>query len=236
MKFSTPLYSGILQQRYKRFLADVRLDDGRLITAHSANTGSMRGCAEPGSRVWLLDSGNPKRKHPFSWELVEALPNVLVGINTTLANRLVAEAIQNGTLKELHGYQQLRTEVRYGQQNSRIDLLLSDHLKHSDCYVEVKNVTLVEDGIANFPDAVSVRASKHLQELLAMVRQGYRGVLCFCVQRRDAREVRPADSIDPTYGRLLREVQAQGVEVIAYQARVTTDEIILTHALPVTLD
>ncbi len=218
-------------RRYKRFLADVELDDGRCLTAHTPNTGSMRGCAEPGSRVWLRDTGSSTRKYPFSWELVEACPGVLVGINTLLSNGLVREAIEEGVVRELAGYPEIRAEVRYGQENSRIDLLLEG--KDTPCYVEVKNVTLVEEGVAMFPDAVSARGTKHLRELTAVVRNGGRGVIFYCVQRGDAREVRPADAIDPAYGEQLRASLDAGVEALAYVARVTTEGVELRYSLPI---
>jgi sugar fermentation stimulation protein A len=232
MRFETPLVAGVLLRRYQRFLADVQLDDGRLLTAHTPNTGSMQGCCRPGSRVWLRDSGSSTRKYPYTWELVEAEPDVWVGINTGLANALVREAIENGTVAALQGYSQIRQEVRYGEENSRIDLLL-ERADGGRCYVEVKNATLVENGTALFPDAVSSRGAKHLRELAAMVRQGHRAVIFFCVQRRDAQRVAPADAIDPVYGRTLREVLAQGVEVLAYRAQVAPEGITLAVPLPV---
>ena len=192
----------------------------------------MQGCADPGSRVWLLDTGNPKRKYPYSWEMVETTGGVLVGINTGLSNSLVREAIEEGVIEELQGYAQVRREVRYGT-NSRIDLLLKEHTTKPACYVEVKNVTMVEEGVAFFPDAISARGTKHLEELIGVVQQGERGVLCFCVQREDAIEVRPADSIDPVYGKTLREAVKQGVEVMAYQGKVKLEEIKLRKRLPV---
>lgn len=231
MRFSRPLIAGTLLRRYQRFLADVRLDDGREITAHTPNTGSMLGCCRPGSRVWLRDTGNFTRKYPLSWELVEAEPNVLVGIDTGRANALVREAVETGVVKELQGYAGIRQEVRYGEENSRIDLLLEQGERR--CYVEVKNVTLVEGRAALFPDAVTQRGAKHLRELAAMVRQGQRAAIFFCVQRGDARELRPADRIDPQYGRTLREVLAAGVEALAYRADVSLDNIVLRTRLPV---
>ena len=150
MNFEAPLISGTLIKRYKRFLADIKLDDDSVITAHTPNTGSMKGCCTPGSRVWLSRSDNPKRKYPFSWEIVEAKPDVLVGINTGLPNKLVKEAIENGTISELQGYSTVRPEVRYGNENSRIDLLLQGK-SIKPCYVEIKNVTLVENGMGPFP-------------------------------------------------------------------------------------
>jgi sugar fermentation stimulation protein A len=232
MKFESPLIEGTLIQRYKRFLADVELADGSTLTAHTPNTGSMLGCCEPGSRVWLSDSGNPKRKYRHGWELVEAEPEVLVGINTGLANRLVNEAIDGGVIGELQGYASLRREVRYGDENSRIDMLLESG-PAPDCYVEVKNVTLASGGVARFPDAVSQRGSRHLRELERVVRQGGRGVIVFCIQRGDAETFRPADDIDAEYGRTLRQVLDAGVEALAYRARVTPEAVELDTALPV---
>ncbi len=233
MQFTESLIEGRLIQRYKRFLADVRLADGSVLTAHTPNTGSMRGCAEPGSRVWLRDSGDPERKYRYSWELVETGDGVTVGINTGLSNRLVEEAIVDGTIAELQGYGEIRREVKYGELRSRIDLLLRGHATAADCYVEVKNVTLVERGVAYFPDAVSERGRKHLQELAAMVASGARGVMVYCVQRRDATAVSPADTIDPAYGEEMRRVRALGVECLAYQAVVSPREIRLWQGLPV---
>jgi len=232
MKFNTPLIEGTLVKRYKRFLADVELYDGTTITAHTPNTGSMKGCCTPGSRVWLRDSGNPKRKYPLSWELIETKPGVIVGINTLLPNKLVNEAIKQGVINELQGYSKIRPEVRYGNENSRIDLLLEDGSKPK-CFVEIKNVTLVEDAVGLFPDAISERGTKHLRELTTVVKQGNRGIIFYCLQRNDAWEIRPADMIDPVYGKTLREAISQGVEALAYRAHVTTEEIYLCEPLPV---
>ncbi len=234
MNFSQPLVSGRLIKRYKRFLADVELDSGESITAACPNTGSMFGCNVPGSRVWLSSSDSITRKYRHTWELVEAKPGVIVGINTGLPNRLTVEAIEAKVIKELSGYRDIKTEVRYGHENSRIDILLDGHAKKPPCYVEVKNVTAaVENGIALFPDAVSERGSKHLRELMAMVAEGFRAVLVFCVQRADVHEVRPADAIDPVYGKTLRQALANGVEVFAYRARISPDEIMLEQKIPV---
>lgn len=237
MEFATPLIPGTLIKRYKRFLADVTLDDGSVITAHTPNTGSMRGCCEPGSRVWLRDTQNPDRKYPLSWELVEVASaesvGTLVGINTHLSNQLVEEAIENKVITELAGYATRRREVKYGAEKSRIDLLLEDTHK-PDCYVEVKNVTLVEKGIAYFPDAVSTRGTKHLRELMAMHEAGYRAVLVFCLQRNDAKRIRPADDIDPEYGNTLRLAHKAGVEILAYSAEPSPLGIQLTY--PVALE
>ena len=233
MEFESPLIRGTLIKRYKRFLADVTLENGDQITAHTPNTGSMKGCSEPGSTVWLRDTKNPDRKYPLSWEMVEAKLGVLVGINTHLSNSLVAEAIENGTITELQNYDLIRREVKYGEENSRIDLLL-EAAKKPDCYVEVKNVTLVEGDIAYFPDAVTKRGSKHLRELQAMVKQGKRAVIFYCIQREDVKEIRPADDIDPEYGRLLREAISSGVEALAYTAKISPQGIELITNVPVT--
>jgi sugar fermentation stimulation protein A len=231
MLLPQPQFHGTLIRRYKRFLADVELDDGSLVTAHTPNTGSMQGCALPGSRVMLSLSGNPARKYAHSWELVHA-DGVWVGINTLLPNRLVWEGIENGTIAELAGYQSIRAEVPYGE-GSRIDLLLSG--ERGICYVEVKNVTLVQGGRALFPDAVSARGQKHLRELMQMVRAGHRAVNFFVVQREDGESVSPADAIDPAYGAQLREASLAGVELLAYRAVVTHTEVRLERRLEVLL-
>ena len=224
-----PLVEGRLVRRYKRFLADVELGDGVVVTAHCPNSGSMKGCATPGSRVYLSRSGNKGRKLAFTWELVEA-DGYWAGINTALPNRLTQEAIENGTAAELQGYGSIRREVPYGE-HSRIDLLLEGG--QGRCFVEVKNVTLVEQGQALFPDAVTTRGQKHLRELMRVVREGDRGVIFFTVQRGDGAGVSPADAIDPEYGRLLRLALDNGVEALAYRALVTHREIRLTERLPV---
>jgi sugar fermentation stimulation protein A len=224
-----PLFPGTLVKRYKRFLADIVLEDGTTVTVHCPNSGSMKGCATPGSRVYISRSSNPGRTYPFTWELVEA-DGFWAGINTSLPNRLVHESIENGTVIELQGYDTIRPEVPYGE-HSRIDLLLESPGRR--CFVEVKNVTLVEDGRALFPDAVTTRGQKHLNELMRVVREGDRGVIFYTVQRGDGRSVSPADAIDPEYGRLLRLAIKSGVEALAYRALVTPQGIELTERLPI---
>ncbi len=232
MEFSQPLIPALLHRRYKRFLADVRLEDGTDLTVHVPNTGSLLGCTQPGLRIGLSDSGNPARKYRYTWEQVQ-VGKALVGINTHLANQLVGEAIDQGLLGTLSGYAKRRAEVRYGEENSRIDWLLS-HPGRPDCYVEVKNVTAaVDQGIAVFPDAVSTRGTRHLRELMREVAHGQRAVLVFCVQRDDATEVRPADNIDPEYGQTLREAIKAGVEVVACRATLSDRKILLTHLIPI---
>lgn len=233
MEFPAPLVPGRLIQRYKRFLADVALDEGGTITAHCPNTGSMLGCADPGSRVWLAHAPSPTRKYAYTWELTELADGTRVGINTHRSNALVQEAIDHGRIATLMGYDTIRPEAKYGQESSRIDFLLQGSGK-PDCYLEVKNVTAaVTDGIALFPDTVSERGTKHLREMMAMVALGHRAVLVYCVQRGDAREVRPADRFDPVYGRTLREAIAAGVEAIAWRAVVTPQGVELRTEIPV---
>ncbi|MCE1225225.1 MAG: DNA/RNA nuclease SfsA [Geobacteraceae bacterium] len=227
-----PLIPGRLIKRYKRFLADIELEDGSVVTAHCPNSGSMLGCNLPGSPVLLSLSPNPNRKLAYTWELLQ-VDGFWVGLNTMLPNRLAEEAIQDGTIVELQGYPNLRREVAYGSERSRIDILLEGDARR--CYVEVKNVTLVEDGLALFPDAVTTRGQKHLRELMEMVRSGDRGVLLFTVQRGDGNAVAPADRIDPEYGKLLREAVANGVEALAYRAEVQPEQIRLTERLAVLL-
>ncbi|HEY3644633.1 MAG TPA: DNA/RNA nuclease SfsA, partial [Gammaproteobacteria bacterium] len=208
---------------------------GQTMTIHCPNTGGMLGCADPGMRVWMSLAANPERKYAWTWELVEALPGVLVGIHTGRTNSLVREAILADVVPEAAGYHGLKGEVMAGE-GFRVDFLLSGHADRPDCYLEVKNVTAaVQDGIALFPDAVSERASRHLRELITKVRGGERGMLCFCVQRDDVRELRPADAIDPVYGRTLREAMAAGVEVVAYAARMSPQEAMLYRPVPVRL-
>ncbi len=233
MNLPHSLVGGRLIKRYKRFLADVELTNGTVVTAHCPNTGAMLGCDEPGSQVWMSRSDNPKRKYPLTWELVEVDKSVLVGINTTRSNVLVREAIENGTIAELSGYDEIRSEVRFGREGSRADLVLRRE-GGPPCFVEVKNVTAaVSNGVALFPDAVTARGTKHLRELAGAVAHGGRAVLCFSVQRGDAHEVRPADDIDPLYGQTLREALAAGVEALAYRAEVTPSSIWLRERIPV---
>jgi len=177
MKFPDPLIRGKLVKRYKRFMADVVLDTGETVTAHCANTGAMTGVKEPGSDVWLSPAKNPERKLRYTWELINVGAN-LVGINTSLPNKIVSEAIDGNFIAELSGYEHLRREVKYGK-NSRIDILLTSE-DRSDCYVEVKNVHLMrKNGVAEFPDGVSTRAAKHQGELAEMVRNGFRAVTIY---------------------------------------------------------
>jgi sugar fermentation stimulation protein A len=231
VRYATPLLEGRLIRRYKRFLADIQLPGG-VVTAACPNTGSLMGCCEPGSRVWLSESDSATRKYRHTWELVE-VGKVMVGINTGLPNALVGEAIGDGTIGELSGYATMRREVAFGEERSRVDWLL-EAPDRAPCYVEVKNVTAAASkGVALFPDCVSERGTKHLRELMRLKARGLRPVQLYCVQRGDVREVRPADGIDHEYGRTLREAIAAGVEVLAYRARVTPQEIRLAERIPV---
>lgn len=231
MKLDPPLQQGILRLRYKRFFADVELPNGDIITVHCPNTGSMKHCVVPGTACWFSLSDNPKRKLAGTLEITTTTLGHLAGVNTARPNQLAREAIAAGLIPELAGYPDVKTEVRYGNEKSRIDLLLSGNDK-ADCYVEVKNVTLeAGDGLITFPDAVTARGTKHLRELIAMVDEGHRAVLLFCVQHSGAQRVSPADEIDPLYGKTLREAIAAGVEVLAYGCRLSAQEIVLERRL-----
>jgi len=225
-----------LIKRYKRFLADVRLDNNEVITVYCPNTGSMKNCVEENAEIWLSDSDNPKRRYQYTWEYLKTSRGHHIGVNAGKANQLVQSAIRDDLVEPLAGYDTIRPEVKYGDENSRIDLLLQDS-KKQDCYVEVKSVTLLEDppssGIGYFPDAVSERGAKHLRELIKMSQSDARSVLFFCVQHTGIQEVRPADHIDREYGKLLREALDSGVEVLAYKVRKSNKGFRLWRDLPV---
>ncbi|MEA3230840.1 MAG: DNA/RNA nuclease SfsA [Thermodesulfobacteriota bacterium] len=227
-----PLIRGTLIKRYKRFLADVEVSGGKVVTAHCPNTGSMNACSQPGRPVYISRADNPKRKLKYTWELIE-MPDSLVGVNTLIPNRLVAHAIQSGQVEALSGYEHLAREVKVGD-HSRIDICLSAH-QGERCYVEVKNCTLVENSQACFPDAVTTRGLKHLNELRNMVNAGHRGVMFYLVQRMDARIFAPADHIDPDYGRGLRTAIENGVEILAYDVTIDLAQIRLNGKIPILL-
>jgi sugar fermentation stimulation protein A len=235
MRLPGPLIRGTLIQRYKRFLADVRLDDGRLVTATCPNTGSMLGLITPGSIVWLSESDSPTRKYRHTWELVEAdlgKGSTLVGINTGHPNKLLAEAIGARRVKALAGYPGLRREVKYGQ-NSRIDILLECADKGL-CYVEIKNVHLSRrHGLAEFPDSVTERGVKHLREMSDMVRAGHRAVMVFMIQRGDAKRLAFARDIDAGYGAAFDLAAAAGVEAIALRCKMSPEEIVVDKPVPI---
>ena len=230
MNFPAPLIEGRLIKRYKRFLADVELPDGRQVTAHCANPGSMMGLKEPGLRVWLSESTNPKRKLKYSWELLE-VDGGLVGINTNHPNGIVFDSIKMNKINELKGYSEAKREVKYGK-NSRIDILLEEG--PSSCYVEVKNVHLKRGGkLAEFPDSVTARGAKHLQELGDMVEAGHRAVMFYLVQRTDCSAFALADDIDPTYAAAFKTARDRGVEMLCYGCDITLDRITVSKPIPI---
>lgn len=241
MNYSNGLKPGFLIKRYKRFLADVSLLDGSVLTMHCPNTGSMKNCINPGGRIWYSTSDSATRKYPNTWEFLESQGGGLIGINTSISNTLVKEAIENNVIASLRGYDSLKSEVKYGEQNSRIDFLLerTDAAGTiSACYVEVKNVSLcVDGGLGLFPDAVTKRGQKHLEELISVVKAGHRAVLLFCVQHSEIQRVSPADDIDPEYGRLLRLARSAGVELLAYRAEIepAAARVTLKDELPVVI-
>lgn len=235
MEFYPPLQSATLIKRYKRFLADVVTPEGQVLTLHCPNTGAMTGCATPGDRVWYSTSDNPRRKYPHTWELTETREQALICVNTLRANQLVKERlISPHPPTGFEGYSQCRSEVKYGTEGSRIDFLLQAEDK-TNCYIEVKSVTLCEQAKGFFPDAVSLRGQKHLRELINVVQQGERAGLLFAVLHSAITEVSPANHIDPAYGKLLAEAQHCGVEIIALKAELFTTGITLTTPLPVYL-
>ena len=233
MKFPDPLLRGRLVRRYKRFLSDVELDGGELVTAHCANPGSMIGLTEPGAEVWLSPARNPARKLRYSWEMIR-IGEGLVGINTSHPNGIVADAIAAGRVAELAGYGGLRREVKYGK-NSRIDMLLEADGR-PPCYVEVKNVHLKRDAGAEFPDSVTARGAKHLVELSDMVAAGARAVMFYLVQREDCDDFAIAGDIDPHYATTLDKALAAGVEAICYCCKLTTEAIELDRPLALELN
>ena len=225
------LLKGTLVKRYKRFLADVRLRNGHGVTVHCPNSGSMLSCAEPGRAVYLSRHNSPTRRHKYTWQMIK-MPDSLVGINTMVPNWLTKASIEAGKIPALSGYETIRTEVKYGK-NSRIDLLLEKDDKR--CFIEVKNCTLVQDRVACFPDAVTTRGLKHLVELQAEVSQGHRAVMFYLVQRMDAGLFRPADHIDPAYGKELRKAVKNGVEILVYDVSINLEGIRLNRQLPYAL-
>jgi sugar fermentation stimulation protein A len=232
MRFKGPLVSGKLVKRYKRFLTDILLDTGEAITAACPNTGSMLGLTEPGNMVWISRSESLTRKYPHTWELV-GIPNIgLVGINTAHPNHIVAEAISQKKIVTLNGYASLRSEVKYGQ-NSRIDILLED-ANRPPCYVEVKNVHFFrEPGLAEFPDCVTARGTKHLVELSNMVKNGARAVMVYLIQCDKPWRFALADDKDSVYFNEFRKARLLGVEALALTCHVSTDEISVDKSIPI---
>jgi sugar fermentation stimulation protein A len=229
MYFNPPLIPGKLVNRYKRFLADIELANGNVITAHCPNSGSMKSCVTPGWKVMVSIHDNSKRKYPHTWEMVHN-GTCWIGINTGIPNIIAKEAIEQGVISELNNYTEIKREVPYGK-NSRIDLYLKN--KNQVCYVEVKNVTLVEnDGYYYFPDSVTERGRKHLFELMDMVDQGHRAVMLYIIQRSDGTRFKPAAHIDPAYAESLNEANMKGIEILAYRAEVRPELIEIKETVP----
>ncbi len=234
MQFTPALQPATLVQRYKRFLADVVTPEGVALTLHCPNTGAMTGCATPGDTVWYSTSLNIKRKYPHTWEITQTAGGEYICVNTLRANQLVKEAISLDLIPELRGYNSLKTEVKYGAENSRIDFLLQAE-DQPECYIEVKSVTLADRDNGYFPDAVTLRGQKHLRELISVAAEGKRAVLFFAVLHSAIGKFSPARHIDPKYAQLLNEAQKQGVEVFAYKAELSADNMTLRSSLPIVL-
>jgi len=226
------LITGTLIKRYKRFLADVRLGDGSLVTAHCPNSGAMKACSSPGRPVYLSYHDNPKRKLKYTWEIIQ-MPDSLVGVNTLIPNKLVKHSIEANRVSELANYDQVVSEIKVSP-GARLDLLLKKQTGES-CFVEVKNCTLVEDGAACFPDAVTDRGRKHLLELQRLVAEGNRCAMFYLIQRMDAKQFKPADHIDPDYGRELRKAHGHGVEIFVYDVIIDLKRIRLNQKVPFVL-
>lgn len=232
MKFQQPLKPAVFLRRYKRFLADVQLANGELMTIYCPNTGAMTHCMVEGSPCWYSNSDNPKRKYAHTLELITTSTGCLACINSARANELIREAIESGKIRELINYSGIKAEVRYGDEGSRIDFLLSAG-NRPDCYVEVKSVTLgLAGGQGLFPDTVSQRGAKHLRELIKMVQQKHRAVLVFCIQHAGITHFTAAQEIDPVYSATLNEAIAAGVEVFAYRADISNSELVINSAIP----
>ncbi|MCP3942951.1 MAG: DNA/RNA nuclease SfsA [Desulfobacteraceae bacterium] len=224
------LIQGKLVRRYKRFLADVELENKKIVVAHCPNSGSMKGCATPGAPVWISQSDNPKRKLKYTWELIQTNSS-MVGVNTQVPNKLVKSSFENGLVAEFKEYTKVKSEVKTSD-HTRLDLLLENEIGKT-CYVEIKNSTLVEDGVAMFPDAVTTRGQKHLDELLWLKRQGHRAVIFYLIQRMDAKVFTPAAMIDKVYAEKLKYVLENGVEVVTRDAVIDTGSIRLGCPVPV---
>lgn len=230
MQFPTPLIPATLIKRYKRFLADCRLEDGREVTAHCANPGSMMGLAEPGLKIWLEPNDDPKKKLKYGWRLVEHADGHFTGVDTSVPNKALRAALEAGDIPELSNYSTVRPEVKYGE-NSRIDFLLSAE-GLPDCYVEVKSVTLSrKPGLAEFPDSVTKRGTKHLGELAAMADAGHRAVMLYLVQRTDCAEFTLAKDIDPEYAAAFDIAKNAGVERLIYDTHISPKSIELGKPL-----
>jgi len=227
MEFKEKLVHGTLIRRYKRFLADVILDDGTEVTAHCTNSGSMKSCLEDGAEVYLTPVNDPKRKTKFTWEMIK-INGDWVGINTGNPNLLAYEAVSSGLIPGLRGYTTVKREVKFN--DSRFDVYAENN--DEQCFIEVKNVTMKEGKYARFPDAVTTRGQKHLKTLIEVKSMGIRAVMLYIIQRPDVEIFAPATAIDPDYSKLLKQAVKKGVEVIPMQARVTPEKIELVKQLP----
>ena len=234
MLFTPPLQSATLIKRYKRFLADVVTPEGQELTLHCPNTGAMTGCAAPGDTVWYSTSDNPNRKYAHTWELTETQQGAVICVNTLRANTLAKEAVLAGNIPELAGYNILKSEVKYGEENSRIDLMLQAEDRRN-CYIEVKSVTLAEKEYGYFPDAVTARGQKHLRELMSGAAAGHRAVILFAVLHSAIDRFSPAHHIDAKYAQLLIEAQEKGVEILAWKAELSTKMMTLNKPIAVAL-
>jgi sugar fermentation stimulation protein A len=230
MLFKKKLVHGKLIKRYKRFLADVKLDTGETVTAHCTNSGSMKSCLELGAEVYLTPVDDPKRKTKFTWEMIK-INNKWVGINTSVPNILAYEAVKNGTIKKLPHYLQVKREVKFG--DSRFDIYCENN--NEKCFIEVKNVTYKKGDYALFPDAVTTRGQKHLMTLIEAKKQGFRAVMLYIIQRTDISIFAPAADIDQVYADSLQKAVNSGVEIIAMQANVLPCKIELTKEIPIEL-
>ncbi len=224
------LIPGTLIKRYKRFLADVKLNTGETVTAHCPNSGTMKECSEPGRPVFISHHNKPERKLKYTWEIID-MPTSLVGVNTMVPNRLVKTSIENRLVPELNHYDTIKPEITVNKK-SRLDLLLTKNNGEDKCYVEIKNCTLVKDGIASFPDAVTKRGQKHLVELQKLAARGNRCVNFYLIQRMDAKTFKPADAIDPAYGKELRKAVKNGVEILVYDVKIDLEKIRLNRKIP----
>ncbi|WP_439184823.1 DNA/RNA nuclease SfsA [Carboxylicivirga taeanensis] len=231
MIFETPLIHGTLIKRYKRFLSDIRLDDGSIVVAHCTNSGSMKTCIEEGAEVYLSPATDPKRKTRYTWEMIK-INGQWVGINTSHPNLIAFEAVKSGALKQLAGYTHVQREVKTG--DSRIDIMAQN--EHETCFIEVKNVTMKDGQFARFPDAVTTRGKKHLEELMRLKQEGIRAVMIYIIQRSDVDIFAPAHDIDLAYAQTLMQAHKAGVEIIPLQVKVSPSEIVIDKELPVDLD
>jgi len=227
MKFDTPLIHGRLIRRYKRFLSDIQLDNGEIVVAHCTNSGSMKTCLKDNAEVYISPAQDPKRKTQYTWEMIK-LNERWVGINTMHPNLIAFEAIKNNEIPQLIGYEHVKREVKVG--NSRIDIMAQK--SNETCFIEVKNVTMKEGNIALFPDAVTTRGKKHLDELVQLKKEGIRAVMVYIIQRMDVDTFAPAEDVDPLYAKTLRKAYKNGVEIIPLQVTVSPSEIKINKQLP----